>query len=225
MKALELQLECIVRVATSHDHKYATDITEKMAYSAAKRGTGIAHRTPEYVRKKMDDGLAVIAINPVTGKWAGFCYIEVWQHEKYVANSGLIVSPEYRGMGISREIKVVLFEQCRAKFPHARLFSLTTSPAVIHVNTELGYEFISHSEIKNDELFVEGCNSWVNYMDLMNSDLPYVAMVFDPMHESKEPVFSQTGQHRLTEMTSTGKKKIAKLVLDQSNTGFLVNVV
>ena len=61
-----------------------------MAESAKARGTGIAKRTPEYIRAKIAEGKAVIALSS-TGEWAGFCYIETWEGE-YVANSGLIVS-------------------------------------------------------------------------------------------------------------------------------------
>lgn len=189
-------------MATSGDHSYAAAIANEMAYSSARRGTGIAPRTPEYVMKKMDEGLAVIAVNTGNGAWAGFCYIEVWQHKKYVANSGLIVSPGYRGTGISKEIKVALFDHCRSAFPEAKLFSLSTSPAVMHVNKALGYKVVPFAEVMNDELFLTGCQSWVNYTDLMNRDqthLPYVAMMFDPLAESLKPAFSHSSPHVLNE--------------------------
>lgn len=180
---LEYPLKSIIRIATSEDYKYADEIIDEMAISAAKRGTGVSRRTFEYITEKMDSGLAVIAIDPENNEWAGFCCIEVWQHEKYVANSGLIVSPKYRGMGISKGIKIKLFDTCRERFPHARIFSLTTSPAVMHINKVLGYQTVPHSDIMNDPLFLTGCNSWVNYIDLMNGQhkgSPYTAMVFDP---------------------------------------------
>lgn len=189
-------------MATSGDHPYAAAIANEMAYSSARRGTGIAHRTPEYIMKKMDEGLAAIAVNAGNGAWAGFCCIEVWQHKKYVANSGLIVSPGYRGTGISKEIKVTLFDHCRAAFPEAKLFSLSTSPAVTHVNGSLGYKTVSFADVMNDELFLTGCQSWVNYRELMNRDqthLPYVAMVFDPLAESLKPAFSHSSPCVLNE--------------------------
>ncbi|MBS1750151.1 MAG: GNAT family N-acetyltransferase [Bacteroidetes bacterium] len=179
----------IIRIATSGDYKYTDDIIDEMAISAENRGTGISRRTPEYIKEKMNAGLAVIAINPDNDEWAGFCCIEVWQHEKFVANSGLIVAPKYRGMGISKEIKIKLFELCRTKFPHARIFSLTTSPVVMGINKTLGYVTVPYSDILNDPLFLTGCNSWVNYVDLMKdrhlSSL-YIAMVSDPVGELVE---------------------------------------
>ena len=187
---MEYKLNCIIRVATSGDYKYTDDIIDEMAISAKKRGTGIGRRTPEYIRGKMNAGLAVIAINPDNNEWVGFCCIEVWQHEKYVANSGLIISPKYRGLGISKKIKIKTLELCRVKFPHARIFSLTTSPAVISVNHSLGYSNVPFTDILNDPLFLTGCNSWVNYIDLMNgrhNSSPYTAMVFDPVEEFVEP--------------------------------------
>ncbi|MCO5240741.1 MAG: hypothetical protein M9904_11880 [Chitinophagaceae bacterium] len=64
---------------------HTPEIANEMAYSSARRGTGIAHRTPEYVMKKMDEGIAAIAVNADNGAWAGFCYLEVWQHQNIVA--------------------------------------------------------------------------------------------------------------------------------------------
>jgi GNAT superfamily N-acetyltransferase len=201
-EALEHQQKCIVRIATSGDRAYAATIANEMAYSSARRGTGIARRPPEYVMQKMDEGLAVIAVNADNGAWAGFCCIEVWQHKKYVANSGLIVSPGYRGTGISKQIKIALFDHCRSKFPGARLFSLSASPAVIHMNKAMGYKVVSFAEVMSDELFLTGCESWVNYKELMSREqtrLPYVSMIFDPPAEPLEPMHSHSSSHALNE--------------------------
>lgn len=203
-------------MATSDDHKYAAEITEEMALSAAKRGVAVSRRTPDYVTDKIDAGLAVIAVNPETGEWTGFCYVEVWQHQKYVANSGLIVSPKYRGLGISKEIKLKLFELCRAKFPQAKLFSLSTSQAVMHVNGELGYKTVPFSDILKDTLFLKGCNSWVNYVDLMTRDnghSHYVAMVYDPAHAGKESALSHPRHYVVKKIRLLKKKKTPELVL------------
>src|SRR5947208_1337163 len=93
-----------VMVADSSHATYADIICEEMAASAKARGTGIARRTPAYIRQKMDEGKAVIALTQ-NGEWAGFCYIESWSHDAYVANSGLIVRPSFRKSGLAREIK------------------------------------------------------------------------------------------------------------------------
>lgn len=156
-----------------------------MNLSAAKRGTGISSRTPEYINEKMDSGLAVLALDAATGEWIGFCCIEVWEHKGYIANTGLIISSKYRGNGISKEIKTKLFELQREKFPHAKIFSLTTCPAVIHINAELGYKRVAFEKVMSDPLFHEGCNSWVDYKGLMERgpESGYVAMVFEPAAE------------------------------------------
>ena len=71
-------------------------------------GTGIARRSPQYISKKMEAGNAVIALE--NNEFAGFCYIEVWGHGKYVAHSGLIVSPDHRGKGLAKQIKKRVFD-------------------------------------------------------------------------------------------------------------------
>lgn len=206
---------CIVRIATSEDYKYIGVIIEEMTLSAAKRGVHIIPRTPEYIMEKMNAGLAVIAINPENDEWVGFCCIEVWAHGKYVANSGLIVSPQYRGIGISRDIKITLFKQCRSKFPAARLFSLSTSPAVQHVNEELGYKVIPHADMLKDKFFLQGCTSWVNYVGLMNDkelSTRYVAMVFDPFRQVTKPVLSGLRQYLVGHIGLITKKKTEQVL-------------
>lgn len=150
-----------IEVANSSHAPYAEAICQLIAESARARGTGIAERKPEYIRTKMDNGNAVIAF--VDGQLAGFCYIEVWSHERYVANSGLIVAPEFRRLGLARSIKKRVFQLSREKFPAARIFGITTSLAVMRINTRLGYEPVTFSELTQDEAFWEGCKSCPNY--------------------------------------------------------------
>lgn len=178
----------IVRAASASDVHYAETITNEMAESAKARGTGIARRSPEYVEQKMVEGKAVIAIT-TEGTWVGFCYIEAWQHEKYVANSGLIVSPAFRKSGVAREIKRKVFELSRKKYPHAKIFGLTTGLAVMKINSELGYEPVTYSELTNDEEFWKGCRSCVNYEILMSKERKNcmcTAMLFDPEDDAKK---------------------------------------
>jgi hypothetical protein len=153
-----------------------------MENSAKARGTGIAKRTPEYVETKMDEGKAIIALTP-DGTWAGFCYIEAWGHGKYVANSGLIVAPEFRKYGLARKIKREIFKLSRQKYPDSKIFGLTTGAAVMKINSELGYIPVSYSDLTDDEAFWKGCQSCVNYEILMSKSRQNcicTAMLFDP---------------------------------------------
>ncbi len=161
-----------------------------MEASAKARGTGIARRSPEYVAAKMEEGKAVIAVLP-DGKWVGFCYIEVWGHEQFVANSGLIVSPEFRKSGTAKRIKQTIFNLSRQKYPNAKIFGLTTGLAVMKINSDLGYEPVTYSELTDDEEFWAGCKSCVNYDILMSKDRKNcmcTAMLYDPVdhHEPDE---------------------------------------
>lgn len=171
----------IIRAASADDTKYAVTITDEMEASAKARGTGIAKRTPEYVASKMKEGKAVIAVTK-EGTWVGFCYIETWEGE-YVANSGLIVSPEFRKTGVAKAIKQKIFELSRERYPNAKLFGLTTGLAVMKINSELGYEPVTYSELTQDEAFWAGCKSCVNYDILMSKERKNcmcTAMLYDP---------------------------------------------
>lgn len=159
-----------------------------MESSAKARGTGIAKRTPEYVQLKMEEGKAVIAVTE-KGEWVGFCYIEAWGHEKFVANSGLIVNPAFRGHGVAKSIKHRIFELSREKYPEAKIFGLTTGLAVMKINSELGYEPVTYSELTDDEEFWKGCRSCVNF-DILTAkkrtNCLCTAMLYDPVQKLKD---------------------------------------
>ena len=157
----------IIRVATTADKVYSKTITDEMEASAAARGTGIAKRSPDYVEQKIDEGKAVIAITD-QNEWVGFCYIETWSHGEYVANSGLIVAPAYRKSGVAKSIKQRIFNLSREKYPESKIFGLTTGLAVMKINSDLGYEPVTYSELTQDEAFWAGCISCVNYDILMS---------------------------------------------------------
>lgn len=176
------QSNIIVRVAIPEDIIHASTITDEMASSAQARGIGIARRSPEYISQKMIEGKAVIAVTK-ENKWVGFCYIEAWGHEKFVANSGLIVAPEFRKTGIAKNIKQRIFALSREKYPNAKIFGLTTGLAVMKINSDLGYEPVTYSELTDDDKFWEGCKSCVNYEILMSKDRKNcmcTAMLYDP---------------------------------------------
>jgi hypothetical protein len=172
----------IIREALSSDHPYAAIIAAEMESSAKARGTGIAKRTPDYLIAKIDEGKAVIAHTP-NGEWVGFCYIETWSHGEYVANSGLIVAPQFRKSGVAKAIKQKIFTLSREKYPEAKIFGLTTGLAVMKINSDLGYEPVTYSELTQDEAFWAGCKSCVNYDILMSKERKNclcTGMLFDP---------------------------------------------
>ncbi|GIV59458.1 GNAT family N-acetyltransferase [Rhodocaloribacter litoris] len=174
-------LDIVVREAGPQDFRYAEAISQLIEEAARVRGTGIAKRAPEYIRAKMEEGKAIIAL--CGEELAGFCYIETWEHGKYVANSGLIVAPAFRKMGLAKRIKRRAFQLSRKKYPEAKLFGITTSLAVMKINTELGYRPVTFSELTQDEVFWQGCQSCPNYDILTRTKRQYclcTGMLFDP---------------------------------------------
>lgn len=159
-------------------------INQTIEVASRERGTGIAKRTYEYLEGKIKEGKAIIALEGNT--FAGFCYIESWGHNRFVANSGLIVCPEYRGIGLAMEIKQKAFNLSRAKFPNAKIFGLTTGLAVLKINHELGYRPVTFSELTDDESFWKGCSSCVNYDILLRTERSKclcTGMLYDPSWE------------------------------------------
>lgn len=167
---------------------YVEEIKNEMEDSAKKRGTGIAKRSSEYLGKKISEGNSIIAIDE-NGTWAGFCYIETWTNGEYVANSGLIVSPQFRNAGLATQIKERIFQLSREKYPNAKIFGLTTGLAVMKINSNLGYKPVIYSELTQDEQFWNGCKNCVNYEILMMKERKNclcTAMLFVPENLNKE---------------------------------------
>lgn len=177
-----------IYIATEKHTGYAEEICQLIEHAARHRGTGIAKRDPDYIREKLHSGNAVIALDD--GKLAGFCYIEVWEDRKYVANSGLIVHPDYRGQGLAKKIKARAFELSRQKYPQSKIFGITTSLAVMKMNSELGYKPVTFSELTSDDAFWDGCKSCPNYDILTRNERKNclcTGMVFDPEHPENRP--------------------------------------
>lgn len=191
----------VVQVANEHHLHYADLICNEMESSAKARGTGIAKRTPKYIRLKMLEGKAVIALSK-KGEWAGFCYIETWSHGNYVANSGLIVSPNFRKSGLATEIMKKIFELSRTKYPEAKIFGLTTGLAVMKINSDLGYEPVTYSELTQDEAFWKGCQSCVNFEILKSKDRKNclcTAMLYNPAEKNKPRWFDFVSKQKVME--------------------------
>ena len=170
-----------VMVADASHEVYVDTILTTISEAAKVRGTGIARRTHEYVATKMKEGKAIIALHGDV--FAGFTYIESWGNRQYVATSGLIVHPNYRGIGLAKRIKAASFRLARLRWPNAKVFSLTSGAAVMRMNTELGYVPVTFNELTDDDAFWKGCEGCTNHDILMAKNRKFcicTAMLYDP---------------------------------------------
>ena len=173
--------EITVMVADASHEKYIDTILTTIEEAAKVRGTGIAKRSHEYLATKMREAKAVIALSG--DRFAGFSYIETWGNKQYVTTSGLIVHPEFRGLGIARRIKDLTFTLARTRWPHAKIFSLTSGAAVMAMNTRLGYQPVTFADLTDDEAFWRGCEGCINFDVLQRTNRRYcicTAMLYDP---------------------------------------------
>ena len=173
----------VIQIASFRHVGYAREISDLIEESAKKRGTGIAKRSPNYIIQKIKEHKAIIAVTNL-GELVGFCYIESWENTKYVANSGLVIQHKFRNQGVAKKIKKLAFQHSTKMFPEAKLFGLTTSLPVMKINSELGYEPVTFSELTNDDEFWKGCLSCINYEILQKknrSNCLCTGMLYDPV--------------------------------------------
>ncbi|MFC6095226.1 GNAT family N-acetyltransferase [Flavobacterium qiangtangense] len=198
-----------ISIAHEEHYKFAQEICDTMEASALLRGTGIAKRSPEYIQKKMQNHDAIIALE--NGKFAGFCYIESWQHGQFVANSGLIVHPDYRHLGLAKKIKKKVFEYSQEKYPGAKIFGITTGLAVMKINSDLGYKPVPFSELTADPTFWAGCKGCTNYDILERKEFKMclcTGMLYDPNNKKPEEIkFNKKVLTRLKQIKQTFLKK------------------
>jgi hypothetical protein len=206
-------MEKFIITEAGEDHlNHVPDIEKAILEAASVKGTGLAKRSAEYLTEKIKEGKAVIAITE-GGDFAGFCYIESWGHEKFVANSGLIVLEKYRGNGLAMKIKARAFRLSRKIFPGAKMFGLTTSLAVMKINSALGYKPVTFSELTNDDQFWKGCHSCSYYDILFRTNRTHclcTAMLYDPEKEKSGPLrgkFLKKNGKRVVKMKSKLKSK------------------
>ena len=192
----------VVEVASEKHVAYVDEILHTIEEAAKVRGTGIAKRDPEYVTKKIREGKAIIAMDG--DKFVGFCYIESWEHERYVATSGLIVVPAYRGHGLAMAIKKEAFHLARRKFPTAKMFGLTTSLAVMRINSSLGFVPVTFTELTADQAFWKGCEN-CQYYDVLvrsgNKNCLCTGMIFDPAPKQKTWIRKKSSSLSLADWT------------------------
>ena len=185
---MNISLEDIdVMIADESHEIYVNKILDTIRESAKVRKTGIAERTYEYVLSKIKEGKAIIAL--YKDEFAGFTYIESWGNKTYVATSGLIVHPDFRGIGLSKRIKAASFKLARMRWPKAKLFSLTSGDAVMKLNTELGYYPVSFNQLTDDDAFWKGCEGCINHCILMEKNRKFcicTAMLYDPQKHTKD---------------------------------------
>ncbi len=178
-----------VTVADESHIKYAEAICKEIYISSLERKTGIANRTPEYICEKIRAGKAVIALATdesepdAEPRFAGFSYIESWGGKSFVANSGLIVAHEFRGMGVAKRIKEQTFILSRHLFPDAKIFSITTGAAVMKMNYEFGFRPVPYSELTDDPEFWKGCEGCRHFDILKSHDYKMcicTGLLYDP---------------------------------------------
>lgn len=180
-----------VLVATEEHTRFAQAICDEMAESAKARGTGIAKRTADYVSRKMREGKAVIAFHK-DGTWAGFSYIESWGHGGYVANSGLIINPKFRKLGLAesdQDQDVLLVAE---EVPGLETVRPDDRSGGDEDQLRAGLPAVTYSELTDDDQFWVGCQSCVNYPILQSKQRKNclcTAMLFDPEHDTvKVPI-------------------------------------
>lgn len=148
-----------VRAAAADDSRMAAAASRLIDASADEHD--IARRTPDWLEFKIRAGQAAVAL--AGEELVGFGYWSQWEGGRWVSHSALVVRADRRGEGLGRRLKTVMMESSRAAFPGARLFSLTSSPAVVALNLSLGFRPAPLESLTQDPEFWACCATCRNF--------------------------------------------------------------
>lgn len=158
----------MIKIADENDVSIIPEIIKEIEMSAKEKGVAMAIRSYEYLEEKISQRKVVVAY--FQDEWAGFCYLETWDNDEFVSHSGLIVRRKFRKEGVAKLIKEKIFIYSRERYPNAKIIGLTTSYAVMKINSQLGYAPVIYSELPKDKSFWKGCESCVNYSILKSKE-------------------------------------------------------
>lgn len=157
----------IVRASGPADACYASCIAETTRLSAIARGAGIGGRPVSIIEERIVSGNAVLAITD-QHQWSGFCFINSYDNGRTVSHSGLIVHPQYRGKGLSLQIKSKIIQLTQEKYPGASMISITTTASVLKLNHANGFAPVLFRDLTKDPAFWKGCEGCIHH-DLLAS--------------------------------------------------------
>jgi hypothetical protein len=110
-------------------------------------------------------------------------------------------------MGVAKRIKNYTFTLARVRWPHAKIFSLTSGDAVMKMNTQLGYVPVSFNQLTDDDAFWRGCEGCVNHDILVAKNRKFcicTGMLYDPEKHTGEPTPSEVFQDVIRTLTLRG---------------------
>ena len=170
-----------VMVADASHEVYVDTILETIRNAAAVRGTGIAERTHEYVATKMKEGksnyCSLWRYLPVSPTY------RIMGKQAICSNSGLIVHPDFRGLGLAKRIKQASFQLARSdgrklKFsvwPPEQLWWKWTPNWVMSLSPSTNWQ--------TTKAFWKGCEGCINHDILVAKNRKFcicTAMLYDP---------------------------------------------
>jgi hypothetical protein len=177
----------VIRLATEADAKHLPRIADLLDEGAISRGIGRGRRPDSLMLQKIRENRSIMAFNP-EGDVVGFCYIDTWNNDSFVVHNALIVAPKYRDKNLGWLIKEFAFKITRSRWPDAKIFGLTTTQAVMHINSKLGYEPVVYAALPQDERFWNGHSNCIYYDVLQRSGGRFclcTAMLYDPEKSPK----------------------------------------
>jgi N-acetylglutamate synthase-like GNAT family acetyltransferase len=191
-------------VSNESNTQFAKEIELLIKQTASENGVGLCLMSAQSIGEKIINGDAIIATKD--GQLAGFCYLRQRIEDDYVSISGIVIAPQYKGMGLRKAMIKEMFHLGRSKYSQSKLYSLTTSTEVMLINNKLGYKPVNYSRLSTSGQFWAACLDCSNYHFLQknkNTRCLCSAMLFNPFNFNIEDEYALNDQSVKKKMQST----------------------
>jgi hypothetical protein len=139
--------EIEVIVTTGSDLCAAHPVSTLLVNSSHESGAIVIRRNQQFLEEVITTGHAVIARVVATREVIGFGYIETWSEAAVVTHGGVVVHPQWR------------LRTSQAYYPGKDVVSLTVHPAIMKINSQLGYHPERFEHLTPDNRFWGRCSS------------------------------------------------------------------
>jgi N-acetylglutamate synthase-like GNAT family acetyltransferase len=187
--------EFLISITDERHIHFAREIELLFEQATSEKSIGLTLKSGKYIGKKIIQGEAVIATKQ--GRLAGICYLRHRDDDNFISISGVVVVPQFRKMGLAKMMINEIFEMARNKYPKAKIFSLTTSPEVMRINSLSGYKPINYSKLSSSDKFWNECSDCPNFHFLKknnNTRCLCSAMLFNPFSFNIEDEYQLNDQ-------------------------------
>jgi N-acetylglutamate synthase-like GNAT family acetyltransferase len=153
----------LVVLTRAQDASLVSTVSDLLLNCSKEANTVVIPRSDQFLEEVIKTGHGVLARVLATDEIVGFGYLETWSDADVVTHGGVVVHPQWRYRGLAKRIKQLLLEASRSLYPTKAIVSITVHPAIMKINSQLGYIPERFEQLTTEERFWNRCSTCTYY--------------------------------------------------------------